>query len=159
RHRLEVNFEVVNSIFGPAFLKPGFDGGRRDFQNRRGTRRSFHETPVEGDKSFHILSFPFPNRAFSMGCAELGGPPSPPRAPAFRPSPYAPRLRGLKRPFKISRSAFPAPGFAMRPARRASMIADAHGATPRQAALAFLVRRPSLFAIPKAANARHAEDK
>src|SRR5271165_2453439 len=38
-------------------------------------------------------------------------------------------------------------------------IADAHGATPRQAALAFLVRRPSLFAIPKAANARHAEDK
>lgn len=34
-------------------------------------------------------------------------------------------------------------------------IADAHDATPRQVALAFLVRRPSLFAIPKAADARH----
>ena len=29
-------------------------------------------------------------------------------------------------------------------------IAAAHGATPRQVALRFLVRRPSLFAIPKA---------
>jgi diketogulonate reductase-like aldo/keto reductase len=34
-------------------------------------------------------------------------------------------------------------------------IADAHGAMPRQVALAFLTRRPSLFAIPKAANAEH----
>jgi diketogulonate reductase-like aldo/keto reductase len=34
-------------------------------------------------------------------------------------------------------------------------IADAHGATPRQVALAFLTRRPSLFAIPKAANPEH----
>jgi diketogulonate reductase-like aldo/keto reductase len=34
-------------------------------------------------------------------------------------------------------------------------IADAHGATPRQVALAFLVRRPSLFAIPKASNPEH----
>ena len=34
-------------------------------------------------------------------------------------------------------------------------IADAHGATPRQVALGFLVRRASLFAIPKAANAEH----
>ena len=34
-------------------------------------------------------------------------------------------------------------------------IADAHGATPRQVALRFLVRRASLFAIPKAANAEH----
>ena len=34
-------------------------------------------------------------------------------------------------------------------------IADAHGATPRQVALRFLVRRPSTFAIPKAANAEH----
>jgi diketogulonate reductase-like aldo/keto reductase len=34
-------------------------------------------------------------------------------------------------------------------------IADAHGATPRQVALAFLVRRASLFAIPKASNPDH----
>lgn len=34
-------------------------------------------------------------------------------------------------------------------------IAEARGATPRQIALAFLVRRPSLFAIPKSANAAH----
>jgi len=37
-------------------------------------------------------------------------------------------------------------------------VADAHGATPRQVALAFLVRRPPLFAIPKAADLRHVED-
>jgi len=37
-------------------------------------------------------------------------------------------------------------------------IAGAHGATPRQVALAFLTRRPSLFAIPKAADAAHAAD-
>ncbi|MBB1093315.1 aldo/keto reductase [Rhodopseudomonas palustris] len=37
-------------------------------------------------------------------------------------------------------------------------IAEAHGATPRQVALAFLTRRPSLFAIPKAADAAHAAD-
>lgn len=37
-------------------------------------------------------------------------------------------------------------------------IGDAHGATPHQVALAFLTRRPSLFAIPKAASAAHAED-
>ncbi|MBI5130112.1 MAG: aldo/keto reductase [Rhodopseudomonas palustris] len=37
-------------------------------------------------------------------------------------------------------------------------VADAHGATPRQVALAFLIRRPSLFAIPKAANTAHAAD-
>jgi diketogulonate reductase-like aldo/keto reductase len=34
-------------------------------------------------------------------------------------------------------------------------IADAHGATPRQVALGFLTRQPSLFAIPKAANPEH----
>jgi diketogulonate reductase-like aldo/keto reductase len=34
-------------------------------------------------------------------------------------------------------------------------IADAHGATPRQVALRFLVRRPSLFAIPKASTPEH----
>jgi diketogulonate reductase-like aldo/keto reductase len=36
--------------------------------------------------------------------------------------------------------------------------AAAHKATPRQVALAFLSRRPSLFAIPKAASAAHAEE-
>ena len=35
-------------------------------------------------------------------------------------------------------------------------IAAHHGATPRQAALAFLVRRPSLLTIPKAARVAHA---
>ena len=37
-------------------------------------------------------------------------------------------------------------------------IADAHGATPRQVALRFLVRRPSLLTIPKAAKAEHAAE-
>jgi|SRR6185312_3347687 len=37
-------------------------------------------------------------------------------------------------------------------------IAKAHGATPYQIALAFLVRFPGLFAIPKAAKPEHAED-
>ncbi len=37
-------------------------------------------------------------------------------------------------------------------------IADAHGATARQVALQFLVRRPSLFAIPKAASPAHAAE-
>jgi diketogulonate reductase-like aldo/keto reductase len=37
-------------------------------------------------------------------------------------------------------------------------IADAHRATPRQVALAFLTRRPSLFAIPKASTPDHAAD-
>ena len=37
-------------------------------------------------------------------------------------------------------------------------IADRHGATERQVALRFLVRRPSVFAIPKAANPGHAEE-
>jgi len=37
-------------------------------------------------------------------------------------------------------------------------IADAHGATPRQVALRFLVRRPSVFAIPKAARPEHAAE-
>jgi diketogulonate reductase-like aldo/keto reductase len=34
-------------------------------------------------------------------------------------------------------------------------VADAHGATPRQVALAFLTRRPCLFAIPKAVKTEH----
>jgi diketogulonate reductase-like aldo/keto reductase len=37
-------------------------------------------------------------------------------------------------------------------------IAAAHHATPRQVALRFLVRRPSLFAIPKASNPEHAAE-
>jgi diketogulonate reductase-like aldo/keto reductase len=39
-----------------------------------------------------------------------------------------------------------------------SEIASAHGATPRQVALAFLTRRPSLFAIPKASQIAHVEE-
>jgi diketogulonate reductase-like aldo/keto reductase len=37
-------------------------------------------------------------------------------------------------------------------------IADAHKATPRQVALRFLLRWPSLFTIPKASSAKHAEE-
>jgi diketogulonate reductase-like aldo/keto reductase len=37
-------------------------------------------------------------------------------------------------------------------------IADAHGATPRQVALRFLVRRPSLFTIPKSSSPEHTQD-
>jgi diketogulonate reductase-like aldo/keto reductase len=37
-------------------------------------------------------------------------------------------------------------------------IAARHGATPRKVALAFLVRRPSLFTIPKAAKVGHVEE-
>jgi diketogulonate reductase-like aldo/keto reductase len=37
-------------------------------------------------------------------------------------------------------------------------IAQAHGASPRQAALSFLTRRLSVFAIPKASTADHAAD-
>lgn len=37
-------------------------------------------------------------------------------------------------------------------------IAAAHQATPRQVALAFLTRQPSVFAIPKASSAAHAAD-
>jgi diketogulonate reductase-like aldo/keto reductase len=37
-------------------------------------------------------------------------------------------------------------------------IAAAHGATPHQIALAFLLRLPGLFAIPKAARAEHAAE-
>ena len=45
------------------------------------------------------------------------------------------------------------------PAGRAlADIGAAHGATARQIALAFLTRRPALFAIPKASNAAHVEE-
>jgi diketogulonate reductase-like aldo/keto reductase len=37
-------------------------------------------------------------------------------------------------------------------------IADAHGATPRQVALRFLLRLPSTFVIPKAARAEHVRE-
>jgi diketogulonate reductase-like aldo/keto reductase len=37
-------------------------------------------------------------------------------------------------------------------------IAEAHDATPRQVALTFLTRRPSLFTIPKASTPAHAEE-
>ena len=37
-------------------------------------------------------------------------------------------------------------------------IAKVHGATPRQVALAFLTRRPSVFAIPKHSSVPHAEE-
>jgi diketogulonate reductase-like aldo/keto reductase len=37
-------------------------------------------------------------------------------------------------------------------------IAEAHGATPRQVALRFLLRRPSVFAIPKASTIEHLEE-
>lgn len=37
-------------------------------------------------------------------------------------------------------------------------IGAAHGATPRQVALAFLVRRSTLFAIPKASSVAHTEE-
>lgn len=42
--------------------------------------------------------------------------------------------------------------------RLLSDIARAHDATARQVALAFLTRRPSLFAIPKASSPEHAEE-
>jgi diketogulonate reductase-like aldo/keto reductase len=37
-------------------------------------------------------------------------------------------------------------------------VADRHGATPRQVALAFLARRSSVFAIPKAVDPAHVQD-
>jgi len=57
-------------------------------------------------------------------------------------------------PFGHSR--FPGPQTAG--GRVLAEIAAAHGATPRQVALSFLVRRPSVFAIPKAANVQHNEE-
>jgi diketogulonate reductase-like aldo/keto reductase len=51
---------------------------------------------------------------------------------------------------------FPAPGSAS--GKVLAEIAASHGASPRQVALAFLTRRASLFAIPKASRAAHVED-
>jgi diketogulonate reductase-like aldo/keto reductase len=53
-------------------------------------------------------------------------------------------------------SRFPGPGTAG--GRVLGEIGAAHGATPRQVALAFLVRRPALFAIPKASSPAHTEE-
>jgi diketogulonate reductase-like aldo/keto reductase len=47
------------------------------------------------------------------------------------------------------------PGPRTRGGRVLQEIAEAHRATPRQVALRFLVRRPSLFAIPKASSPEH----
>ena len=49
---------------------------------------------------------------------------------------------------------FPSPG--SKPGAVLQRVADAHGATPRQVALSFLTRKPSLFAIPKASSPEHA---
>jgi diketogulonate reductase-like aldo/keto reductase len=51
---------------------------------------------------------------------------------------------------------FPSPG--SKGGAVLASVAAAHRATLRQVALAFLVRRPSLFAIPKASSAAHTEE-
>jgi diketogulonate reductase-like aldo/keto reductase len=53
-------------------------------------------------------------------------------------------------------SDFPVPN--SRGGRVLAEIAAAHNATPRQVALRFLVRRPSVFAIPKASRPEHVEE-
>jgi diketogulonate reductase-like aldo/keto reductase len=50
------------------------------------------------------------------------------------------------------------PGPRSRGGRVLGETASAHGATPRQVALAFLVRRASLFAIPKASHPKHVDE-
>jgi diketogulonate reductase-like aldo/keto reductase len=56
----------------------------------------------------------------------------------------------------FGQSDFPAPGGSGGKALAA--IASTHGASPRQVALAFLTRKSSVFAIPKAAAVAHVED-
>jgi diketogulonate reductase-like aldo/keto reductase len=51
---------------------------------------------------------------------------------------------------------FPSPR--SKPGEVLEKIAQAHGASPRQVALAFLTRAESVFAIPKASTAEHAAD-
>jgi diketogulonate reductase-like aldo/keto reductase len=51
-------------------------------------------------------------------------------------------------------SDFPSPG--SKGGEMLQAIADAHRTTPRQVALAFLTRAPSVFAIPKASSEQHA---
>jgi diketogulonate reductase-like aldo/keto reductase len=55
-----------------------------------------------------------------------------------------------------SLSGFPAPRSAG--GRVLQQIADLHGATARQVALQFLLRHPSVFAIPKASTPEHVVD-
>jgi diketogulonate reductase-like aldo/keto reductase len=50
------------------------------------------------------------------------------------------------------------PGPRTKGGRLLQEIAAAHQATPRQVALRFLLRRPALFAIPKASNPEHAAE-
>jgi diketogulonate reductase-like aldo/keto reductase len=50
------------------------------------------------------------------------------------------------------------PGLRTKGGRLLKEIADAHGATPHQVALRFLLRWPALFAIPKATNPEHAAE-
>jgi len=50
------------------------------------------------------------------------------------------------------------PGPRSKGGRILTTIAAAHGATPRQVALRFLVRRPSVLAIPKASQPEHAAE-
>ena len=51
---------------------------------------------------------------------------------------------------------FPSPR--SKPGQALQIIADAHGASPRQVALSFLTRQASVFAIPKASSEEHAAD-
>src|ERR1700691_3144718 len=51
---------------------------------------------------------------------------------------------------------FPQPG--SKAGKVLQTIAEAHGASPRQVALAFLTRAPAVFAIPKASTPEHAAD-
>jgi diketogulonate reductase-like aldo/keto reductase len=51
---------------------------------------------------------------------------------------------------------FPAPATPV--GKLLQKIADAHKATPRQVALAFLTRETTVFAIPKASSAEHAAE-
>ena len=50
------------------------------------------------------------------------------------------------------------PSAQTRGGRALAEVARAHGATARQVALAFLTRRPSIFAIPKSARVSHTEE-
>lgn len=50
------------------------------------------------------------------------------------------------------------PGPRTKGGRVLQLVAEARGATARQVALAFLLRRPSVFAIPKAGRAPHVDD-
>jgi diketogulonate reductase-like aldo/keto reductase len=50
------------------------------------------------------------------------------------------------------------PSARSKPGQLLQAIADAHGASPRQVALAFLTRDRPVFAIPKASTAEHAAD-